>query len=64
MPGPSAGALGGSLPPPQGIPRLATNAADRLKKLADNGVLHPTLADRARKVRLVGNAGAHFDLSD
>jgi hypothetical protein len=35
--------------------------ADRLKKLASNGTLLPTLADWAKEVRLVGNAGAHFD---
>jgi hypothetical protein len=35
--------------------------ADRLKALAANGVLLPTLADWAKEVRLVGNTGAHFD---
>jgi hypothetical protein len=35
--------------------------ADRLKKLAANGVLQPTLAEWAKEVRLVGNASAHFD---
>ncbi len=38
--------------------------ADRLKNLATNGVLVPTLADWAKQVRLVGNAGAHFDPID
>jgi hypothetical protein len=35
--------------------------ADRLKNLATRGVLQPTLFDWAKEVRLVGNAGAHFD---
>lgn len=35
--------------------------ADRLKNLATKGVLLPTLVDWAKEVRLVGNAGAHFD---
>ena len=35
--------------------------ADRLKKLGTSGVLLPTLADWAKEVRLVGNAGAHVD---
>ena len=35
--------------------------ADRLKSLASKGVLLPTLADWSKEVRLVGNAGAHFD---
>jgi Domain of unknown function (DUF4145) len=38
--------------------------ADRLKKLASKGTLLPTLADWAKEVRLVGNAGAHFDPID
>jgi hypothetical protein len=38
--------------------------ADRLKRLAASGVLQPTLADWAKEVRLVGNAGAHFDPID
>ncbi len=38
--------------------------ADRLKKLAASGVLQPTLVDWAKEVRLVGNAGAHFDPID
>jgi hypothetical protein len=37
------------------------NLADRLKSLAAKGILQPTLADWAKEVRLVGNAGAHFD---
>jgi hypothetical protein len=35
--------------------------ATRLQALAGNNVLHPTLADWAKEVRLVGNVGAHFD---
>jgi hypothetical protein len=37
---------------------------DRLKVLADKGILTPALADWAKEVRLVGNAGAHFDPID
>jgi len=35
--------------------------ADRLNALGAKGVLHPTLSDWAKEVRLVGNVGAHFD---
>jgi hypothetical protein len=35
--------------------------AEKLKRLSLAGVLHPTLADWSTEVRLVGNAGAHFD---
>ncbi len=35
--------------------------ADRLKNLTMKGVLVPALAEWAKKVRLVGNVGAHFD---
>jgi hypothetical protein len=35
--------------------------AERLNNLGTKGVLHPTLSDWAKEVRLVGNAGAHFD---
>ena len=35
--------------------------ADRLNALGTNGILHPTLSDWAKEVRLVGNIGAHFD---
>ncbi len=38
--------------------------ADRLRSLATKGVLLPTLADWAKEVRLIGNAGAHFDPMD
>ena len=38
--------------------------AERLKNLAVSGMLVPTLADWAREVRLVGNAGVHFDPMD
>lgn len=34
---------------------------DRIRKLVTRGVLQPALADWAHEVRLVGNAGAHFD---
>ena len=34
---------------------------ERLENLASKGVLLPTLADWSKEVRLVGNAGAHFD---
>jgi len=33
----------------------------RLTNLSDKGLLHPALSDWSREVRLVGNAGAHFD---
>lgn len=35
--------------------------SERLKALANKNVLHPTLSDWAKEVRLIGNAGAHFD---
>jgi len=35
--------------------------ADRLKNMANAGILQPTLADWAKEIRLVGNTGAHFD---
>jgi hypothetical protein len=34
---------------------------ERLAALASQGVLLPTLAEWSKEVRLVGNAGAHFD---
>lgn len=34
---------------------------DRLDALAANNVLHPTLAEWAKEIRLTGNLGAHFD---
>lgn len=37
---------------------------DRIKTLASKGVLQPALADWATEVRLIGNAGAHFDPLD
>ena len=33
----------------------------RLRNLAATGVLHPSLADWTKEIRLVGNSGAHFD---
>lgn len=38
--------------------------AERLASLASRNVLVPTLADWSKEVRLVGNAGAHFDPID
>jgi hypothetical protein len=35
--------------------------AQRLERLTQSGLLHPTLADWATEVRLIGNKGAHFD---
>ncbi len=35
--------------------------AARLNNLAANEVLHPTLEEWAKEVRLIGNVGAHFD---
>jgi hypothetical protein len=35
--------------------------AQRLERLKQSGLLHPTLADWATEVRLIGNKGAHFD---
>jgi len=35
--------------------------AERLANLGTKGVLHPTLSEWAKEVRLVGNVGAHFD---
>jgi hypothetical protein len=37
------------------------NLAARLKAMSESGILHPTLADWAKEVRLIGNAGAHYD---
>jgi len=34
---------------------------ERLDALGSKGILHPTLSDWAREVRLAGNVGAHFD---
>jgi len=38
--------------------------AQKLAQLSAKGLLHPTLADWAKEVRLIGNAGAHFDPFD
>lgn len=35
--------------------------AERLNNLGTKGILHPTLSEWAKEVRLVGNSGAHFD---
>lgn len=35
--------------------------AKRLRILDEKGVLHPSLAEWVKEVRLVGNVGAHFD---
>lgn len=35
--------------------------AEQLSRMARNGLLHQTLADWSKEVRLVGNKGAHFD---
>jgi hypothetical protein len=40
---------------------VSGDLAGRLASLAAKGVLQPTLSDWAKEVRLVGNAGAHFD---
>ncbi|CAO3439717.1 DUF4145 domain-containing protein [Azospirillum argentinense] len=36
----------------------------RLRALADKNLLVPTLADWAKEVRIIGNAGAHYDPMD
>lgn len=38
--------------------------AKRLAALASKGTLHPTLAEWAREIRLLGNVGGHFDPMD
>lgn len=38
------------------------NLAARLNAMSTRGLLHPTLADWAKEVRLVGNTGAHYDV--
>lgn len=35
--------------------------AVRLKRMAERGLLHESLADWSKEVRLIGNVGAHFD---
>ena len=35
--------------------------AERLRSMSSKGLLHPTLADWTKEVRLIGNLGAHFD---
>lgn len=35
--------------------------ADRLKNRSEKGVLHPSLSEWAREVRLIGNKSAHFE---
>ena len=44
--------------------QTAGTLAERLANLASKGVLLQTLADWSKQVRLVGNAGAHFDPID
>ncbi|MGS1033496.1 DUF4145 domain-containing protein [Burkholderia glumae] len=38
--------------------------AQRLNKLTTRGMLHPTLSEWMKEVRLIGNVGAHFDLDE
>ena len=40
---------------------LKGSLAEWLRALGVKGVLHPTLSEWAKEVRLVGNTGAHFD---
>jgi hypothetical protein len=40
---------------------LKGRLADRLANLSSKSILHPTLSDWAKEVRLIGNQGAHFD---
>lgn len=35
--------------------------AERLAQLGKAGILHPSLAEWAKEVRLIGNLGAHYD---
>jgi hypothetical protein len=35
--------------------------AERLKNLSEKGILHPSLTEWAKEIRLIGNKGAHFD---
>ncbi|OMD61043.1 DUF4145 domain-containing protein [Paenibacillus odorifer] len=35
--------------------------AQRLKILSDNGIIHPSLQEWIKEIRLIGNMGAHFD---
>lgn len=37
------------------------NLAERLNALSSKGILHATLSDWSKEVRLIGNKGAHFD---
>ena len=41
---------------------VSGSLAQRLRNLADKGVLHPSLTEWAHEVRLVGNDGAHGDV--
>lgn len=43
---------------------LTGTLAQRLHSLSSKGFLHPSLVDWVREVRLVGNAGAHYDPMD
>ena len=42
----------------------AGTLAQRLQHLSTNGHLHPSLVEWIKEVRLVGNAGAHYDPMD
>jgi len=37
------------------------NLFKRLQRLHERGVLHPSLADWTKEIRLAGNIGAHYD---
>ena len=43
---------------------LTGTLAQRLNTLGNKGLLHPTLAEWTKEVRLIGNVGAHFDPID
>jgi hypothetical protein len=42
----------------------APNLYQQLKAMEEEGTLHPSLVEWAKEIRLVGNAGAHFDELD
>jgi hypothetical protein len=41
--------------------KAAPNLHQQLKAMEQDGTLHPSLVEWATEIRLVGNAGAHFD---